>query len=164
MKQRIFISSVQKEFVTERQALKEYILNDALLTRCRKAGLPEPEFALTDGFVVTIRRKPQLAFETVSGWSEAPGMDQVGTRSGLSRDQVEMLHNCIESQSITDLMAIAGRTNRTKFRDQVLRPLLEEGLLIMTVPDKPTSSIQKYLITDKGKAMLSKLTKKATER
>ncbi len=86
MKQRIFISSVQKEFVTERQALKEYILNNALLARCRKAGLPEPEFALTDGFVVTIRRKPQLAFETVSGRSEAPGMDQVGTKSGPGRN------------------------------------------------------------------------------
>lgn len=61
-------------------------------------------------------------------------------------------------------MAIAGRTNRTKFRDQVLRPLLEEGLLVMTVPDKPTSSIQKYRITDKGKSILSKLTKKATNR
>jgi len=33
MKQRIFISGVQKEFIGERQALKAYILNDALLSR-----------------------------------------------------------------------------------------------------------------------------------
>jgi hypothetical protein len=33
MKQRIFISSVQKEFSEERQALKAYILSDALLSR-----------------------------------------------------------------------------------------------------------------------------------
>ena len=33
MKQRIFISSVQKEFAKERQALKAYILGDALLSR-----------------------------------------------------------------------------------------------------------------------------------
>jgi ATP-dependent DNA helicase RecG len=33
MKQRIFISSVQKEFADERQALKAYILGDALLSR-----------------------------------------------------------------------------------------------------------------------------------
>lgn len=33
MKQRIFISSVQKEFAEERQALKAYLLGDALLSR-----------------------------------------------------------------------------------------------------------------------------------
>jgi hypothetical protein len=33
MKQRIFISSVQKEFADERQALKAYLLGDALLSR-----------------------------------------------------------------------------------------------------------------------------------
>ena len=33
MKQRIFMSSVQKEFVKERQALKSYLLGDALLSR-----------------------------------------------------------------------------------------------------------------------------------
>jgi predicted HTH transcriptional regulator len=135
-----------------------------MIARCRNAGLPEPEFALTDGFVVTIRRNPQLAFETVGGRSEGPGRDQAGTKSELSRDQVKILHKCMESQSITDLMVIAGRTNRTKFRDQVLKPLLEDGLLVMTVPDKPTSSIQKYRITDRGKTILSKLKKKATNR
>ncbi|MFZ2398417.1 MAG: hypothetical protein WAW31_07105 [Smithella sp.] len=57
-------------------------------------------------------------------------------------------------------MEIAGRTNRTKFREQVLKPLLEEGLLIMTIPDKPTSSIQKYRLTEKGKAVLTNLQKK----
>jgi len=33
MKQRLFISSVQREFAEERQALKAYILGDALLSR-----------------------------------------------------------------------------------------------------------------------------------
>ena len=51
-------------------------------------------------------------------------------------------------------MAIAGRTNRTKFRDQVLKPLLAEDLLALTVPEKPTSSLQKYRLTDKGRTLL----------
>jgi ATP-dependent DNA helicase RecG len=41
-------------------------------------------------------------------------------------------------------MAVADRANRTKFRDQVLNPLLADGLLEMTIPDKPTSSKQRY--------------------
>ena len=51
-------------------------------------------------------------------------------------------------------MAIAERTDRTKFRHQVLTPLLAEGLIEMTIPDKPRSSIQKYRLTVKGHAWL----------
>ena len=34
------------------------------IKRCRNFGLDEPEFAFTDGFVVTIRRKPDRHRET----------------------------------------------------------------------------------------------------
>jgi len=60
----------------------------------------------------------------------------------------------LEDQGITDLMAISGRKNRTKFRDQVLNPLLEEGLIEMTIPDKPRSSKQKYRLTEKGRHLM----------
>jgi len=83
---------------------------------------------------------------------------QVGPKSGPSRHQVRILHNLLEDQGITDLMAISGRKNRTKFRDQVLNPLLEEGLIEMTIPDKPRSSKQKYRLTDKGRVLLEQLT------
>ena len=54
-------------------------------------------------------------------------------------------------------MALAGKSDRTKFRNQVLRPLLEEGLLEMTIPDKPRSSKQKYRLTAKGRELLAEL-------
>ncbi|OKY76471.1 MAG: hypothetical protein BM485_04365 [Desulfobulbaceae bacterium DB1] len=38
-----------------------------MIERCCEAGLPEPEFKLTDGFVTVIRRKPGKAFEAVGG-------------------------------------------------------------------------------------------------
>jgi ATP-dependent DNA helicase RecG len=34
--------------------------------------------------------------------------------------------------------------NRLHFRQEVLQPLLERGILIATIPDKPTSPKQKY--------------------
>ncbi len=43
-----------------------------MIERCRKAGLPEPEFTLTDGFIVTLRRKPELAFAAVGGQVAGP--------------------------------------------------------------------------------------------
>ncbi|MFZ5759249.1 MAG: Fic family protein [Thermodesulfobacteriota bacterium] len=51
-------------------------------------------------------------------------------------------------------MNLVGRTNRTKFRDQILRPLLDAGFIEMTIPDKPTSSKQKYRLTAAGKQIL----------
>ncbi len=58
-------------------------------------------------------------------------------------------------------MQVVGRQDRTKFRNQVLKPLLEAGWLEMTVPDKPTSSKQKYRITAKGRALLDETTGRA---
>ena len=54
-------------------------------------------------------------------------------------------------------MALVSRKDRTKFRNQVLKPLLEGGWLQMTIPDKPTSSKQKYRLTDKGQQLLAEL-------
>jgi ATP-dependent DNA helicase RecG len=48
--------------------------------------------------------------------------------------------NLREAQGIAELMAVVGRSNRTKFRDQVLDPMLAAGLVEMTIPDKPRSS------------------------
>ena len=56
-------------------------------------------------------------------------------------------------------MAIAGRTNRTKFRDQVLNPLLQDGLLEMTIPEKPNSSLQKYRLPPAGRDLIEKVAK-----
>jgi len=60
----------------------------------------------------------------------------------------------MEDKAITELMTIVGRTNRTKFRDQVLKPLINDGLLEMTIPDKPRSSKQKYRLTAKGRKLI----------
>jgi uncharacterized Zn finger protein len=78
-------------------------------------------------------------------------VEQVGTKLGLSRHQLKILHRLLEEKTILDIMKLAGRTDRTKFRNQVLRPLLDVGLIEMTIPDKPTSSKQKYRLTEKGR-------------
>ena len=59
-------------------------------------------------------------------------------------------------------MEIAGRTDRTKFRNQVLNTLIGAGFLEMVVPDKPRSSKQKYRLIEKGRDLLVKQTEEAT--
>jgi ATP-dependent DNA helicase RecG len=117
-----------------------------MIERCRNAGLLEPEFYLTDGFVTIIRRRPEQALKAVT--------PQVGTKSALSRHQAAILEKCVTDVTLLELMAISGRSDRTKFRQQVINPLLVDGLIEMTIPDKPRSSLQKYRLTSKGKALI----------
>lgn len=84
---------------------------------------------------------------------------QGSTKLALSRHQVQILEKCAEETVLTDLMAIAKRTDRTKFRHQVLQPLLDDGLIEMTQPDKPRSSNQKYRLTEKGRVSLAEAKK-----
>jgi len=69
---------------------------------------------------------------------------------GPSWDQVRILDKCLQDSSIGELLALAGRTNRTKFRDQVINPLISAGLIEMTIPDKPRSPKQRYRTTAAG--------------
>lgn len=92
-----------------------------------------------------------------SAGQDGEGSGQVGTMSGPSRDQVEIMRNSLDAIAISELMQLVGRTNRTKFRDQVLKPLLEAGWLEMTIPDKPTSSKQRYRLTKAGRNILERV-------
>ena len=40
--------------------------------------------------------------------------------------------------------------NQGCFRKPTIKPVIEQGLLEMTIPDKPNSSKQKYRLSDKG--------------
>ncbi len=51
-------------------------------------------------------------------------------------------------------MEVVGRSDRTKFRNLLLAPLLEQGLIEMTIPDKPRSSKQRYRLTALGRQTL----------
>lgn len=84
-----------------------------------------------------------------------PLTNPVGTKSALSREQWASLSNTLTEVNLVTLMAVVGRTDRTKFRHQVIDPMLAAGLLEMTHPDKPRSRLQKYRITDAGRARLA---------
>lgn len=52
--------------------------------------------------------------------------------------------------SISDLMSGFGYTNRTRFRNDFIKPLMDADLLEMTIPDKPQSRNQMYKTTGEG--------------
>ncbi|MEI6310600.1 MAG: ATP-binding protein [bacterium] len=113
----------------------------------RAQGYPEPEFSANSFFTALFRplaqATPQITYPS-------------GTKLGPSWDQDEILRACLSDSGIKELMANIGRTNRTKFRDQVLNPLIEAKLIEMTIPDKPRSPKQQYRTTPAGRAVLKK--------
>lgn len=117
---------------------------DARRNRCS-----EPQFTANGFFTATFwpMRKKAGATEQVT--------EQVGTKLALSQHQVEILRNCLKEQPLLKLMMVVGRSDRSKFRNQVLNPLMEAGLIEMTIPGKPRSSKQRYRTTDLGLTVLS---------
>lgn len=123
---------------------------------CKDYGVAVPEIEVSDHWVtMTFKRAV-----TQPGTKPESSQHQDGTKSALSRHQVKILYKCVEAQPLTTLIKITGRSDRTKFRHQVLSPLLESELLEMTVPDQPRSRNQKYRLTNKGKALLENLERK----
>jgi hypothetical protein len=55
-------------------------------------------------------------------------------------------------ESLQDMMGIKDREH---FRRTYLDPLLRAGWLERTIPGKPTSRLQKYRLTEKGRAWLT---------
>jgi len=51
---------------------------------------------------------------------------------------------CKEPKTASEIMEHLQLTHREHFRKHILKPLLENGILHMTIPDKPNSSKQKY--------------------
>ncbi len=82
---------------------------------------------------------------------------QVGTKLGPSRDQVtaqvtaQVLNFCREPRKSSEIMGLIGLKHWKTFQINYLKPLLQQGLVAMTIPEKPTSSKQRYITTDVGK-------------
>jgi len=73
----------------------------------------------------------------------------LGTKQGLSKDHLKILRNCKNESRATELMEILNRTNKTKFKHAIIKPLIENGFFELTNPDKPKSPTQKYRLTNK---------------
>ena len=130
-----------------------------ILEAMARNGSPPPEFEFDADYSYFMVRLPvhPTALEVANSVQGDQLDASAGTRSAPSRHQVEILQQCGQERALADLMAYSGRTDRTKFRNQVIRPLLLSGLLEMTIPDKPTSSKQRYRLTEKGRALLATL-------
>ena len=80
----------------------------------------------------------------------------------LSEVQLKKMVSVIDylfraSGSITELMGCAGEKNKNRFRQTILKPLVDTGLVEPTIKDIPNSPKQKYSLTDKGRENLQSI-------
>lgn len=54
-----------------------------------------------------------------------------------------------ETLSLSDMMEILGLRHKTNFRRNYIAPALQDGVIEMTIPEKPNSKNQKYRLTPK---------------
>jgi ATP-dependent DNA helicase RecG len=127
-----------------------------MVERCRNTGLPEPEFYLTDGFVTIIRRSPGQALKTVTGQATPQVIPQVTPQVSPPVEVLLRLLDLCGALSNAEIRKRLGLKDRKHMNERYLKPALVEGLVELTIPEKPRSSLQKYRLTEKGHFMLDR--------
>ncbi|GHV10012.1 ATP-dependent DNA helicase RecG [Bacteroidia bacterium] len=120
------------------------------------------EIENNDKFVFSITYRD--ADESENGIESGLSQQQVGDKSATSQRQVgdksnlemkeKILQICVNAKTRNEILSAVNLKDRDKFMKNYIKPLIEESLLAMTVPDKPNSRFQKYYTTENGMALI----------
>ena len=148
-----------------------------MIARCKKAGLPTPEFRQKGGqFIQKLSRPnpavtPQVTPQVDSGRNllKEQSLQELSSALGLTIAQVTpqvtaqvgkvLDATANEARSREELQTATGMIDREHFRKAYIEPLVTAGWLERTIPDKPTSRLQKYRLTAKGRDWLARAMK-----
>jgi ATP-dependent DNA helicase RecG len=129
-----------------------------MFTLTAEKGLKAPDFDDNKTFTVTLWRPS--ATEQVTG-------QVTGQVAGQVAGQVQFLNNLTEPERVIlilngemmreELMKKLDLKHRDNFMDKYLNPAIANNWVEKTIPDKPTSSKQKYRLSNEGIAYKKKL-------
>lgn len=141
---------------------------------CRECGVVEPKIEVSANWFTVSFPRPELpeGKQTETSTDAESGRDQeeaqVGIKYPASTPQAPRKHPASTPQVMAILTAAStgevtreqlqiatGMKDREHFRKEYLQALLDDGLLEMTIPDKPRSSKQRYRLTEKGRVFLA---------
>ena len=114
-----------------------------MIRQCAEAGLRPPTFRQDVGCFIQTLWRPVTAEATAEATAEVTA--EVRLASVLAGEMTRQ-----------ELQQALGLRHEEHFRKAYLLPALEADLIEMTIPDKPHSSRQKYRLTGKGRALLTK--------
>ena len=112
-----------------------------LFRYCKLYSGRDPELIENDvfRFILPLSEENQASLDKTT----AQGATQVTAQ--VTAQVERLLDFCLIPRSREEMMAFLGLAHREHFRREILQPLLEKGVLTMTMPDKPTSPEQRYL-------------------
>ncbi len=124
-----------------------------MIARCKEAGLKDPEFR-QDGsqFVQTLWRWGIFFEGTLEVTREVT--------PEVAPEVARLLPLIVRAASRQELQQALSLRDDEHFRTAYLSPAITGGFWEMTIPDKPTSRLQKYRLTQKGRAWLAARSKK----
>jgi predicted HTH transcriptional regulator len=142
-----------------------------ILKGAEELGLPQPEIieiGMRVRFTVYLAESIEVPTESYLA-KEEPGAQsptQSPTQSpAQSDDPILRLLLALKDgeKSSGELRNILNIKHRPTFRDNYLHPALDAELIEMTIPEKPSSRLQKYRLTPKGRAFLTREKKEENE-
>jgi predicted HTH transcriptional regulator len=125
-----------------------------MIRLCRAAGLSEPEFSISNGFIATVRCPEAHFTGEVTGEVAGEVTGEVaGEQSSQVREEVARVLLVLNGEmKRSAIQAALKLRHEDHFRDAYLNPALDAGMIEMTIPTKPRSSLQKYRLTARGAA------------
>lgn len=147
-----------------------------MIALSREAGLKAPGFRQDGGsFVQTLWRPvpvatgqatPQLTPQVAPQVKRLDGiyLEQLAAALSIPIPQVtphvttqveKVLQAAATAQSREELQQAVALADRKHFRESLLNPLIEAGWIALTIPETPSSRLQKYLLTEKGRTWLT---------
>jgi ATP-dependent DNA helicase RecG len=127
---------------------------EKMLAACRDAGVPEPTFSTEGSGLWTTFRFTTRGTAAAQQPASGPGAGQVTPQV---TPQVETLLVLLAEQALSGTQIRAGLRlkDRMHLQKAYVAPAIEAGLVEMTIPDRPSSRLQKYRLTAQGKAALA---------
>jgi ATP-dependent DNA helicase RecG len=117
-----------------------------MVQKCLDSGLPSPFWKSDPKLGVTV------TFSTPEGTPE--GTPEVAPE--VAPEVIKLLKHLTGEMSRKDLQEAIGLRDAEHFRKSYINPALESKAIEMSIPEKPTSSKQRYRISGVGKHLLEK--------
>ena len=142
-------------------------------------GGGDPEMSEGDVFKIVVKvpefgesgggsDKCPTTTQQVTGEAASEGVEsgvesgvELGVELGVESDMALQIVSYLQEASLakSKIAKKLGKAKPTRYLNDLMSKLLHSGHVEYTIPDKPTSSRQKYRLTDKGRALLASLEK-----
>jgi ATP-dependent DNA helicase RecG len=108
---------------------------------CEVYDDPLPEYEINESGIMVLCKACDRYLELLRDDDQYP--DHYSNQNGQDVNRL-IIDFCRKPRSVQEIMDKFGLDSRTSFRRKYLIPLMEKGVLKMTIPEKPSSKNQKY--------------------